>query len=148
LMLTIAQQTAILVDMHRAIEAAATEVSRAVTDGSSLELTYPPNAGFTSAERSALAELNASGALVSALRKVVANAAAAPLFRLFATLQGVADPPDLNEPWLGATLTQASDEASNATSESMLHDELFETYWRWRAQRPNPGWCLDTWPEK
>jgi hypothetical protein len=29
----------------------------------------------------------------------------------------------------------------------MLHDDLLETYWTWREERPDPGWRLDTLPD-
>ncbi len=70
----------------------------------------------------------------SAIRKLIADGSAYPLFHLFSLLDGVVDPPQLSD---------VLDNERVAT-EIMLHDGFYESYWAWRRRRPNPGWRLDT----
>ncbi len=69
--------------------------------------------------------------LISAIRKIVADAAAYPLFHLFALFDGVADPSGLKE-WFGVDLCSPSEE-----DRDLLHDHFFETYWDWVKKRGN-----------
>lgn len=121
----------LLLELHREIEAAAAMAANELIK-EELNLQYPPNSGFTENERLALRGLPKSPELESALRKIIANAAAWPLFHLFCLADGVVDP-------------AVSSPSQASTSEGlMLHDALYDSYWAWRKQRPDPGWRLDT----
>ena len=129
---------ALLIDMHRAVESIAAKSAAEINkpeDG----LWYPPNGGLTAEESRALAMLQMSPALEGALRKVIANAAATPLFRLFACLDGVADPEGYSGDWNGLSIGEPLEDHPS----EMLHDEFTESYWSWRALRRDPGWKLD-----
>lgn len=120
-------------EMHRSIEESAPVSLRQLMEGVP-ELTYPPNHGFERDELEALAALPRTPALERALRKVVADAAAHPLFHLLSLADGIADVPDLED-------VQSEDLLA---AEIMLHDGFYESYWTWRRRRPDPGWRLDT----
>ncbi len=131
---------ALLVECHRLIEESASLTASALVNHSAMQhICYPPNAGLNKAERSALGSIENTPELESALRKVIANAAAAPLFSLFSCIDGVADPSEYDKEWLGLKFSEPTD----GDSQQMLHDDFFETYWRWREIRNNPGWKLD-----
>jgi hypothetical protein len=123
-------------EMHRTIEETATVTVRNLMRGSS-DLTYPPNCGLSSDEIAALQSLKKTPAMETALRKVIADAAAYPIFHLLSIADGVADPPDINE-------VSADDQTA---VEITLHDGFYESYWAWRRRRPDPGWRLDTYAE-
>lgn len=120
-------------EMHRSIEEAATVSVKKLMDHAP-ELDYPPNHGFLPDELDALTSLPRTQALERALRKVIADAAAYPLFHLLCLLDGVADAPELE----GVAACDQGD------VEIMLHDGLYESYWAWRRRRADPGWRLDT----
>jgi len=137
-----ARRAALLVEVHRAIEEAASQAAELLAGVSSEpDLAYPPNAGLDATELSSLAQASARPEAVAAIRKVVADAAAAPLFHLFALMDGVTEPDDWQGEWLPVDLSDASEDAP---ARPMLHDDLFESYWSWVAKRPNVGWRLDT----
>ena len=138
-MLTQRDKESLFIEVHRAIEAAATRTAAALRTGA-LELTYPPNAGLSPAEQAALESLHITPDSESALRKVVADAASAPLFQLFALLDGVGDPGGYDDVWLGLVLSKPGEDEEGG---EMLHDEFFDSYWWWRERRPDPGWKLD-----
>jgi hypothetical protein len=119
-------------EMHRAIEETATVSVRMLMEANA-ELDYPPNAGLMPDERTALGALLRTPALERALRKVIADAAAYPLFHMLCIADGVADPPVLHD-----------DLREDVSSKLSLHDGLYESYWAWRRRRPDPGWKLDT----
>lgn len=109
-------------EVHRAIrESAQSAVDQ--LKAKSPKLSYPPNVELTAAERDALAALNLSPAMCSALTKVIADAAAYPLFDLFCLIDGVGDPADARG-WQGVHLGEGMREP-----EPMLHDEFYESYW-------------------
>lgn len=124
-------------ELHRTIEESATHAVRKLMEGVP-ELTYPPNNGFESDELQALESLPRTSALESALRKIVADAAASPLFHLMSLADGVADFPELKDIRKGDQLAV----------EIMLHDGFYESYWAWRRRRPDPGWKLDNWEDE
>lgn len=129
-MLEEVRSVVLLLEMHREIEAAATKAVGELIKGEH-NLQYPPNGGFTERERLALKSMPKSPELESALRKIIADAAAWPLFHLFCLADGVIDP-DVN------ALSQVPQDDG-----MMLHDALYDSYWAWRKQRPDPGWRLD-----
>ena len=150
----------LLLEVHRAIEAAAKEAisklgrpvrSPATSDDASpLErsirafqaslVTYPPmdsnGAQLSPAETDALVHLALSPEARSALEKLFADAAAAAFFRFFCLLDGVGDPEVQRvDNWHGAILTSPPGDEDRP----MLHDELFDSYWRYREiSRPIP----------
>jgi hypothetical protein len=150
----------LLLEVHRAIETAAKEAvskigrpvsSSALSDAASpLEqsiaavraslVAYPPmdstGAQLSSAETAAIVGMSLSSEARSGLEKLVADAAAAAFFRFFCVLDGVADPAVREvEDWFGAVLAAPP----NDEDRPMLHDELFDSYWRYReASRPTP----------
>jgi hypothetical protein len=123
-------------ELHRSIEESASVAAGHLSRGS-YDLTYPPNCGLSADEVAALQALPKSAALESALRKVIADAAAYPLFHLLSLADGVADPPIITD----------VPKDGHATADLMLHDGFNESYWDWRQRRPDPGWRLDTYTD-
>jgi hypothetical protein len=139
--LTDAQREALLVEVHRAIEEAATQAAEVIAGiGAVQDLDYPPNGGLTETEASSLRAGARGVEAVAALRKIVADAAATPLFKLFALIDGVADPEHWDGEWSPIELSDAAEDAD----QPMLHDALFESYWAWVERRGDPGWRLDS----
>jgi hypothetical protein len=89
-----AQFEALMAEIHAAIEEAAVEAVEALGPDGKPDPIYPPGVALTEEERAALAAVNPG----SALRKLIADAAAKPMFRLFALLDGLADP-DVDDFW-------------------------------------------------
>lgn len=114
----------LLSEMHRAIEDSTRHAMQLLVGGEGA-LTYPPGVDLSKAERSAIGALALSPTARSALEKLLRDAAAAPLFHLFALLDGVADPRDWPGTWPGATITTLRGEGS---AESMWHDDFYGTY--------------------
>ena len=138
--LSTSNQESLLLQLHADIEEAVQTTARAIFDGSiANRLTYPPNAGLTTAEATALQLLQNLPDLESALRKVLAETASFPVFRLLEYLDGVADPD--SETWTGVCLVDNLPEQE--LQESFLHDEFYASYWEWRSKRPGRDWILD-----
>jgi hypothetical protein len=93
-MLSDAQFEALMTEVHAAIEEAADEAVAAVGPSGKPDIIYPPDVALTEQERAALAAVEPG----TALRKLIADAAAKPLFRLFSLLDGLADP-DTEDYW-------------------------------------------------
>lgn len=138
-MLTPQERIAFFNEIHKGIEHIAAKTARELRAGI-IELAYPPNAGLSESEQTEITSFPINDDLESALRKIVANAASAPLFDLFCLLDGVADPEAYEGEWVGFELMKPSDDEEQA---EMLHDAFFETYWGWRDRRPDRGWKLD-----
>ena len=117
-------RAALLSEMHRAIEDSTRHAMQLLVGGEGT-LTYPPGVNLSKAERAAIDALALSPTGRSALEKLLQDAAAAPLFHLFALLDGVADPRDWPGTWPGATITTPRGEAS---AESMWHDDFYGSY--------------------
>ena len=137
-----ARRTVLLTEIHRVLEKSATTLAEKLAGSAALsEITYPPNGGLRDDEIAALAEIPKSPQLVSALRKMVADAVAETFFHFFNLVDATGDPLNWSSHWgpirFCEPLLNDNDEAA------MLHDKFFETYWDWRKQRPDPGWCLD-----
>ena len=94
-MLSDEQFAALMTEIHAAIEEAAGEAVAALGPDGKPDPIYPPDVALTEDERAALAAVEPSGAL----RKLIADAAAKPMFRLFALLDGLADPADMDDFW-------------------------------------------------
>lgn len=144
-MLTKAQHRALLLQMHRSIEEAATQMAAQVVSSNVPSLNYPPNSGFSEAEVNAIGNLKAIPGMESALRKVIANAASQPLYKLACILDGIADPADYKGKWLGARIKPVSPTSDEDEAEQLWRDNIYESYWEWRRIRPDPGWRLDIW---
>ena len=112
---------------------AASPLERSIAAARASLVTYPPmdstGAQLSSAETAAIVGMSLSTEARSGLEKLVADAAAAAFFRFFCLLDGVADP-EVREvdDWFGAVLTAPP----NDEDRPMLHDELFDSYWRYR----------------
>jgi hypothetical protein len=75
--------------------------------------------------------MNLSPEAKSGLRKLIASACFTPVYGLFCLLDGIADPETGGaNPWLGLTLATKPKE-----DEPMLHIELYESYWAYKAHR-------------
>jgi hypothetical protein len=134
------QKQALLLEIHKSIEDAVLEAIK-IYSGESSIISYPPNGGLTTAELKALRKTTFSSESIHALRKIIADAASNPIFKLLSLLDGVADPENFDQFWPGFDLVPKSDEEPD--EESLLHDDLFDTYWEWRKIRLDPGWRLD-----
>ena len=119
-------------ELHRTIEHSAASAVAELMHGVP-ELGYPPNHGFLPDEESALASIPRTPAMERALRKLIASAAASPMFDLLCLIDEVADAPAVED-------VQDSDAMA---IELMFHDGFYESYWAWRRRRPDPGWRLD-----
>ena len=141
MMISEQQKLALFLDIHRAIEEAASEALAQAASPTEFSIAYPPNGGLSEEEMFVLGNLPFSPVLESALRKIIADAASYPIFRLFSLLDGVSDPYEYKEFWPGLTLSPSDEE--EVTEDSLLHDDFFGTYWNWRRVRTDPGWKLD-----
>lgn len=134
------QKQALFLEIHRAIEEATILAVDQAVSGQVTNLAYPPNGGLTEKEKSVLAKLSIDSNQKSALRKIIADAASFPIFRLMTLLDGVSDPEGYEGSWPGFLL-QPKDDSED--SDSFLHDELDSAYWIWRKLRPTSDWKLD-----
>lgn len=140
-MLSDGRREALLIEVHRTIEEAATQAAEVIAGVQPIAAVgYPPNGGLSEAEASLVRSGGRGAEAVPALRKIVAEAASAPIFRLFTLIDGVGDPEDWDGEWSPIELREASDDED----QPMLHDELFESYWAWVERRGDPGWRLDS----
>jgi hypothetical protein len=94
-MLSDEQFAALMTDVHREIDQAADEAIAALGADGRADLVYPPGMALSDEEQRALAAVEPS----PALRKLIADAAAKPLFRLFAMLDGIGDPEGIDGDW-------------------------------------------------
>lgn len=137
-------ERALMVQLNADIESAAQNTVRAILEGTlQRRMSYPPNHGLTEEEFKALDFLKGSPQLESALRKVIADAASVPVFRLLTYIDGVADPD--TDAWEGIYLVDRPDEDSDIeVADTSYHDQLYACYWDWRKIRPTKDWKLDT----
>ncbi len=119
---------ALLVEVHRLIRDAACEAVEGLGRASA-KVGYPPEPVLSDSELRALQTLGLSPDAHSALQKVVADACATTIFRLFCLIDGVGDPELVPcADWLGLDLVEPTDDDDRA----MLHDAFFESYWRYK----------------
>ena len=131
---------ALMIEMHRAIAESASHVISALERADAeAKVHYPPNAELSTHEREALRGLNLNPFALSAIKKLVRDAAAYPTFHLFTLLDGVGDPPRLNDGetlyegvWKGLSLVP-----KEGGSQPMLHDEFYDTYRTFDRSRPD-----------
>jgi len=125
-------QQALFFEMHKEIEqATAVALNWFGPSQQGTNIAYPPGASLTAEEKLALKNLDLSQAAQSALKKLVADTASAPLFRLFTLMDGVADPGsgDL-APWPGVDFAEKP--LGSADEGDMLHDEFFASFWEYK----------------
>jgi len=120
-----ALRATLLAEMHRAIDAAASD-GLAMLQLRGIEPAYPPGVELSDAELTSLASLTLTVLQRSAIEKVLRDVASRPLFQLLSLVDGVADPARWDGPWLGAHITEATEESSEG---AMWHDDFFESYW-------------------
>ena len=89
-------------------------------------LAYPPTNGLSPEEDQAIRSMTLSTVDRSALQKLIADACAAALFRLFNLIDATADPEVKPQrgTWLGAWIIAPKDDGDR----EMLHDGFFESY--------------------
>lgn len=133
-MISSEEHRALCVEANAAVEAAAVEALERLRGRG--EPFYPPNGGLTDEERDALPRLD-SAAAESAMRKVLADAAASAMFRVFCVIDGVGDPVAFDGAWAAYGIAEAEEDVP------FLHDGMLDAYWDWRDIRPDPGWRLD-----
>jgi hypothetical protein len=121
----------LLRELHEKIDAAAA-AGLAMVESCGVQPVYPPGVELTDGELAALAALHLPADVRSALKKILRDVAARPLFDLFALVDGVADPggSETSEPWLGVSLVERQE-----GDDAMWHDDLFETYWEYPGAR-------------
>jgi hypothetical protein len=130
----------LLREAHRLIDEAAesaigrlTGIAGGKVDFETRSLAYPPSDGkgdahlLSETEAAAIARFGESELTLRGLRKLIRDAASAPLFHFFCLLDGIGDPECLegDNLWLGADLVAPRDGEARA----MLHDDFFECYW-------------------
>jgi hypothetical protein len=126
----------LMLALHEDINNVASYVTEFIMSGN-FKPTYPPNEELSLEERDALSALKAIPSIESALKKVIRDVASSPLFLLFTYLDGVTEPTD-DESWSGvALIDMPEDEAfdEELSSEEMLHDNFFGTYWDWKEKK-------------
>lgn len=118
------RRAAFMVEVHRAIRAAARDVAAKLASGTPASLTYPPNGGLEPEEVSALEQLTLDPAAQRAMEKVVAEAMAGTAFDLLCLLDAVGDPEGYEASWAPICLAELDPDQDSP----MLHDEFYETY--------------------
>jgi len=138
-----ATEQTLMVALNSNIEDVAETLARSLVDGSvARQMLYPPNNGFTSDEKQALEALKAIPNTESALRKVLADAAAYPICKFFGYADGITDPTD--DEWSGIYLTERPDDEDIEVQGTSYDAEIYHHYWDWLRVRPDKGWRLDT----
>ena len=132
-------QRALFFEMHKQIEqATAVALNWFGPSQRGTNIAYPPGASLTAEEKLALKNLDLSPAAQSALNKLIADTASAPLFRLFTLMDGVADPEFGDfELWPGADFSEKPLDSDDEGD--MLHDEFFASFWEYRPLQPAPA---------
>jgi len=136
-------ERALMVQVNSDIEEAAQGAVQSLLDDSfQSKMSYPPNHGFTTDELAALRTLKTIPNLEPALRKIIAEAASFPVFRVFEYIDGVADLND--DSWRGVCLIDRPHEDDDAdVDDTSYHDKVSAYYWDWRKMRPTREWKLD-----
>lgn len=117
-MIDINTKNALFYEMHKAMEESSMDAVDTLGRLASSDLNYPPGVELTASELAALKGLTLSVDARSALKKVIKDACAYPLFNLFCLLDSVSDPEDI-DPWRGLSLCEKQDE-----DDEFMHDEF------------------------
>jgi hypothetical protein len=132
----------LLLSVHQGIEESADEAANMILHGRLNQLiNYPPNGGFAEQEKTALMELKGNEDLKNALRKVIASTIAGVFFDFFNLIDGTADPDPEMGLWREVLLVNKPEDFDEYYE--FLHDEFYETYWKWKEKRRNKNWSLD-----
>ena len=134
------ERVRLLLGTHYSIEKVADATAERLAKGEPRDPTYPPNGGLTAEERAALAVMPTSPELHSALRKVIAGAAAHVLFEFFNYVDGTSNPHG-DDRWGCYSIGRVPDQVP--PPEVFWHDAFYDTYWEWRKVRDYKGWRLD-----
>ena len=95
----------LLVEANRIIEKYADSDATKIVEKKDFNfMCYPPNCGFSDAEKIELGKLDNNEALKSALRKLFANNSATVLFHLFNIIDETGDPQGENSAWTGVKM--------------------------------------------
>lgn len=136
---------AFLLDINRIIEEYADgAVKHIIRDRNFDFLIYPPNNGFSDAEKKELLKLENNEDLKNALRKVIADSSAGVVFDMLNHLDGTSTPQLNADQWTGLKLVDEEDDPDADAFDGQLHDSFFDAYWEWRDLRENKDWKLDT----
>jgi hypothetical protein len=134
------ERRALLVEVHKLIETAADQAVRRISGREPVGvLTYPLGGRLTAAEAEALGRGAGTPEAVRALRRVVADAVAGPVYDLLAMIDGAREPEGWEIRWRPFEVTTA--EAGSPPG--ILHTAFQETYQEWQRLRPDPGWSLE-----
>jgi hypothetical protein len=134
------ERTTLLLEMHKLIETAADQAVRRISGREPVgTLTYPYGGRLTAAETTALGQAAATPEAVRALRRVVADAVAGPVYDLLAMIDGAREPEGWEVPWRPFEIKGAA----AGSPPGVLHTAFRETYQEWQRLRPDPGWSLE-----
>src|SRR5262249_45753367 len=112
--MTDAQRNLLFLELHKHIERVAQETAESLVGlREPATVTYPPNGGLTSDEAMSIRSHARDVESLGALRKLIADAVAAPVFHLCALLDGVSDPKDAEGEVMGCRVLTAT--ASSTT---------------------------------
>ncbi len=121
---------ALFAEMHAAIEETAEVAINSMGATGKPSPDYPPGIELNQEEVSALAKLELSTTAKVALKKIVKDACAYPLFHLCSLLDGVTEPNVIPiDEWVGGTLS------SGGNDELMLHDSFYDSYWEYEEKQ-------------
>jgi hypothetical protein len=124
------QRKALFGEMHAAIEEAAEAAINSLGPNGNPFPDYPPGIELNHDEASALMKLELSKPAKDALKKIIKDACAYPLFHICSILDGVTEPSVFPiDEWTGGDLS------SGGNDELMLHDEFYDSYWNWDKKR-------------
>lgn len=135
-----ANKQAMLLHLHRSIEDAANHTVEMIVNRETIEVTYPPNGGLNTAEQAAVCAIEQGDVMRSALRKIIADAAASVVFDLFNVIDGTTDPEPESVAWSSIMIVDRADDEDSA---DFLHDEFFASYWDWKPLRSTKNPPLD-----
>ena len=134
------ERTTLLLEVHKLIETAADQAVRRISGREPVgALTYPLGGRLTAAETAALGQVAATPEAVRALRRVVADAVAGPVYDLLAMIDGAREPEGWEVPWRPFEVKAAV----AGSPPGVLHTAFRETYQEWQRLRPDPGWSLE-----
>jgi hypothetical protein len=134
------ERKTLLLEVHKLIEIAADQAMRRISGREPVGLlSYPLGGRLTAAEAEALGRSVATPEALSAVRRVVADAVAGPVYDLLAMIDGAREPEGWEIPWQPFEVRAA--EAGSAPG--ILHTAFQETYQEWQRLRPDPGWSLE-----
>lgn len=134
------ERKTLLLELHKLIETAAAQAVRRIARREPVgALSYPVGGRLTAAEAEALGRWDAAPEAVRAVRKVVADAVAWPVYDLLCMIDGAREPEGWEIQWQPFEISAAEEGSPPGT----LHTAFQETYQEWQRLRPDPGWSLE-----